>query len=205
MTSLERAVEVLREEMDGLRPRHMLARLLVLPLPILAGSRLRAAALRLAGFRVGRGVTLGSMPRLFGNGPITERLTIGDHCFFNVGTTIELGAPVRIGDWVTFGPDVMLLTTTHEIGQPDHRCSTRVLGAIEVGDGAWIGARALVLPGVTIGRGAVIGAGSLVLHDVEPNTLVAGVPARVMRELDEPAATLPDHEGSVRQSSQALD
>ncbi len=185
MTTIGHVSEVLHQELEGLRPRHILARLLVLPLPILTGSRLRAAALRLAGFRVGRGVTLGSMPRIFGNGPIAGRLTIGDHCFLNVGATIELGDRVSLGRWVTLGPDVMLLTTTHEIGGPDHRCSNRILAPIEVGDGVWIGARAIVLPGVTIGRGAVVGAASLVMHDVEPNTLVAGAPARFIRRLDD--------------------
>jgi hypothetical protein len=99
-----RLAEVLRQELDGIRPRYLAARLLALPLPLLTGSRWRAVALRLGGVRVGRGVTLGSMPRLFGNGPITRRLTIGDHCFLNVGATIELGGAVDIGSWVTFGP-----------------------------------------------------------------------------------------------------
>ena len=182
--SLDKVVEVLQQELAGVRPRHLLARLLVFALPVLAGSRLRAAALRLAGFNIGRGVTLGGMPRLFGDGPIESRLAIGDHCFFNVGTTIELGERVTIGRWVTLGPEVMLLTTTHQVGGPDHRCSSRVVAPIEIGDGAWIGARATVLPGVTIGHGAVVGAGSLVLHDVEPNTVVAGAPAKLVRHLD---------------------
>jgi maltose O-acetyltransferase len=180
-----RAVEVLQHQLGGVRVRHVLARLLVLPLPILAGSRVRAFALRLAGFRVGRGVVLADMPRIFGEGRIETRLTIGDHCFLNVGTTIELGDRISIGRWVTFGPEVMLLTTTHEIGGPDHRCSTPIVSPIEICDGAWIGARATVLPGVTVGSGAVVGAGSLVLDDVEPNTVVAGSPARLIRRLDE--------------------
>jgi acetyltransferase-like isoleucine patch superfamily enzyme len=184
VTFLERSIDVLRQELDGVRPRYLLARLLVLPLPILAGSRLRAGALKLAGFRIGRGVSFGSMPRIFGNGQITPRLTIGDHCFFNVGTTFELGERITIGRWVTFGPEVMLLTTTHEIGASDHRCSARTLAPIHIGDGVWIGARAVVLPGVSIGDGAVVGAASLVMHDVEPNTLVAGGPARLVRRLD---------------------
>jgi maltose O-acetyltransferase len=200
MKSLDRALEVLREELDGVRPRHALARLLAWPIPMLAGSRLRAAALRLAGFRVGRGVTLGDMPRIFGNGPIAQRLTIGDHCFFNVGATLELGESITIGRWVTLGPDVMLLTTTHEIGGPGQRCSSRTLAPIWVGDGVWIGARAIVLPGVTIGRGAVVGAASLVMHDIEPNTLVAGVPARLVRRLgdmESPRSLTPDDERSM--------
>src|SRR5215211_5124547 len=174
MTQVHRGIEVLRQELDGVRPRHILARLLVLPIPLLAGGRLRATALRVAGFDIGRGVVLGGMPRIFGNGRIAPRLTIGDHCFLNVGVTLELGEHITIGRWATFGPEVMLLTSSHEIGRPDHRCETRLLAPITIGDGAWIGARATILPGVTVGHGAVVGAGSLVMSDVEPNTLVAG-------------------------------
>jgi len=57
------------------------------------------------------------------------------------------------------------------------------LSTVSVEDGAWIAARVTVLPGVTIGRGSVVAAGAVVTRDVPPNCLVAGVPARVLREL----------------------
>ena len=50
-------------------------------------------------------------------------------------------------------------------------------------DGAWLGARCTILPGVTVGEGAIVAAGAVVHRDVAPNTLVAGVPARVVKEL----------------------
>ena len=112
------------------------------------------------------------------------RLVIGDHCFFNVGVTFELGEAITIGRWVTFGPDVMLLTSTHEIGSADHRCADHSRAPIDIGDGVWIGARATVLPGVCIGQGAIVGASALVVADVEPNTVVGGVPAQIIRHLD---------------------
>lgn len=183
MIPWRRVPAVLREEVAQTRPRLVLARLLTSFLPLPAGGRLRAIALRLAGCRIGKGVVLASMPRIIGDGDVCPRLTVGDHCYFNVGVTLELGEPISIGCWVTLGPETMLLTTTHEIGDPDHRCSTPQRSPIRVGDGAWIGARVLVLPGVTIGAGAVVGAGSLVIADVEPNTLVAGVPAQAKRLL----------------------
>ena len=54
---------------------------------------------------------------------------------------------------------------------------------IVIGDKVWIGANATVLPGVTIGKGAIVAAGAVVTRDVPPNTIVAGVPARVVREI----------------------
>jgi acetyltransferase-like isoleucine patch superfamily enzyme len=61
------------------------------------------------------------------------------------------------------------------------------VGPIRIEDGVWIGSRVTVLPGVTIGAGAVIAAGAVVNRDVPPDTLVGGVPARVLRHLDEPS------------------
>jgi len=181
---------VVREETADVRPRHLLVRLLVAPLPALTAGRLRARIIKLGGYRIGRGVSFGDMPRIFGSGRIAPRLIIGDHCFFNVGVTFELGEAITIGRWVTFGPDVMLLTSTHEIGSADHRCADHSRAPIDIGDGVWIGARATVLPGVCIGHGAVIGASALVVDDVAPNTVVAGVPARLVRDLDpHPALT----------------
>ena len=65
-----------------------------------------------------------------------------------------------------------------------HRCGPRVFAPIHIGDGVWIGARSIVLPGITIADGAVIGAGSVVTRDVPANTVVAGAPARLIRKLD---------------------
>jgi acetyltransferase-like isoleucine patch superfamily enzyme len=55
---------------------------------------------------------------------------------------------------------------------------------IKIGEGVWIGARATILPGVTIGAGSVVAAGSLVTKDMPANVLIAGVPAKVIRELE---------------------
>jgi maltose O-acetyltransferase len=74
----------------------------------------------------------------------------------------------------------MILTTSHKLGPSAHRAGKHDLLPVEIGDGAWIGARATILPGVTIGRGAVVSAGSVVNKNVPPNSIVAGTPARVV-------------------------
>lgn len=91
---------------------------------------------------------------------------------FNVWTEIRLHPGVALGHGVCF------LTGRHETqdGAVDKDASTA--GGIEVGEGAWISSRAIILGGVTIGAGAVVAAGAVVTHDIPPGQTWAGVPAR---------------------------
>lgn len=81
------------------------------------------------------------------------------------------------------GHGVTFVTAIHSIGDRRRRAGPVTPGRITVGDGAWIGANATILPNVSIGVGAVIAAGSLVNRDVPPDSLYGGVPARRMRDL----------------------
>jgi acetyltransferase-like isoleucine patch superfamily enzyme len=63
-----------------------------------------------------------------------------------------------------------------------------VIKPVRVEDGADIGVNAVLLPGVTVGAGAIVGAGAVVTHDVAPNTIVAGVPAKLLRSRSDPTA-----------------
>jgi maltose O-acetyltransferase len=104
---------------------------------------------------------------------------------------------VRIGDRVQLGHDVLLLTVEHELGPASARCGRRRAAPITIGDGVWLASRVTILPGVTVGEGAVVAAGAVVHQDVEANTLVGGVPARVLRVLD-----VDNPESRVRHNSQ---
>jgi acetyltransferase-like isoleucine patch superfamily enzyme len=96
---------------------------------------------------------------------------------------LNLGAEVLIGDNVAIGQQVMILTDSHAIGTGDRRADRLYSRGVCVGNGVWLGARALLLPGVTIGDRAVIAAGAVVHDDIPPNSLAGGVPARVLRVL----------------------
>ncbi len=176
-------VRVLHDEFAGVHWRLLLAKLLSAPFPDYAGSRIRSALLAAAGFDIGRGTTFGGMPTITGGGRVYGRLTIGADCWFNIGVLLNLGAPVRIGDGVSLGHEVMLLTESHELGMPPRRASRLTARPITIGNGVWIGTRVTVLPGVTIHDGAVVAAGAVVTKDVPPNVIVGGVPAEVVRDL----------------------
>jgi acetyltransferase-like isoleucine patch superfamily enzyme len=114
---------------------------------------------------------------------VGSNITIGDGAFINSGCYIETDGGVTIGAHASLGPRVSIITVTHEIGPEIVRAGRRIQGRVDIGVGAWIGANSTILPGVTIGRGAIVGAGSVVTKNVPDNVVVAGVPARVMREL----------------------
>jgi len=172
-----------QEETAGLHLRLIVARALLAPLPPYVGGRLRATLLRAAGFCIGRGTILWGTPTLTGSGDITRQLSIGRECWLNLGVLINLGARVHIGDRVALGHQVMILTDSHPIGRPERRAGPVFARPVRIGNGAWLGTRALVLPGVEIGAGAVVAAGAVVIQNIPPHTLVGGVPARILRKL----------------------
>jgi acetyltransferase-like isoleucine patch superfamily enzyme len=115
----------------------------------------------------------------FGSGP----LTIGTGGYINRRTVINHSGGVTIGDRVFLGPEVMILTASHDIGPETQRAGTNTTAPVHIGDGAWLGARVTVLPGVTIGAGAVVGTGSVVTKDLPPNGKYVGSPARLVSDL----------------------
>ncbi|MEZ0136762.1 MULTISPECIES: acyltransferase [Novosphingobium] len=110
---------------------------------------------------------------------------IGHNAFINRNVYFDLNSHVSIGDRVYVANHVRFITTNHEIGDRNQRAGPIRPAPIVVGDGAWIGANAIILPGVHIGNGSVVAAGAVVTRDVPENSLVAGVPARIVRTLPE--------------------
>lgn len=129
-------------------------------------------------------VHLGCYIWFYGRGEnLRAGASIGRSTWINRQCTLDLRGGLRIGDNVSISPEVSILTASHDMHDPDFKL---IDFPVVIGDHVWIGTRATVLPNVTIGRGAVVAAGAVVTSDVEPMTIVAGVPARPIgrREAD---------------------
>ena len=119
---------------------------------------------------------------------------IGKRFFGNYNLTVQDDALVTIGDDVNFGPGVTIVTPQHpliaaernkmidENGKEARLCYAE---PVTIGSNIWFGANVTVCPGVTIGDNCVIGAGSVVTRDIPANSVAAGVPCRVLREITE--------------------
>jgi maltose O-acetyltransferase len=110
-------------------------------------------------------------------------LEIGDRTLVNFGCSLVATEHVRVGARCHIGPYTMMLDNDYHRVEPERRLERPPSRPIVVEDNVWIGARVIVLPGVTVGEDSCIGAGSVVTADVPRRTLVAGVPARVIRQL----------------------
>jgi acetyltransferase-like isoleucine patch superfamily enzyme len=108
-------------------------------------------------------------------------IRVGRKVFINHGCTLNDIGGIDIGDEVMLGPNVSLISSGHPV-EPVERTRRITAAPIVIGRNVWIGAGAIVLQGVTVGADSVIAAGAVVTSDVPPATLVAGVPARVIRE-----------------------
>ncbi|MBQ8973312.1 MAG: sugar O-acetyltransferase [Clostridia bacterium] len=123
------------------------------------------------------------------NQPLTlavgSTVSIGEGTYINSGLTLIDDYNITIGKGCLFGTNVTLCTTGHPI-DPEKRAEGSMYSfPIAIGDGAWIGAGAIVLPGVTIGRYAVIGAGSVVNKDIPDYTVAVGNPCKPLRKIND--------------------
>ncbi len=179
----DRARSIRREELDGIHIRFQLVRLLTGWMPVLSFNRVRSRLMQCAGFRIGHSVVFYGPILVSGHGP-TSNLRIGDGCHVNSRVDFDISGVIEIVGHVGIGQEVLFVTNSHDIGDPHQRGGETQIMKVTVGEGAWIGARAIILPGVTIGEGAVVAAGSVVTKDVAPHTLVAGTPAVPKRSLE---------------------
>jgi maltose O-acetyltransferase len=109
---------------------------------------------------------------------------IGDHVYLNWSCTIIDNNEVRIGNHVMIGPFVQI-SAAHPLQAEARIRGWEVAEPIVIEDNVWLGGGAIVLPGVRIGRNAVVGAGAVVSRSVPADTVVAGSPARVVRQIQQ--------------------
>jgi maltose O-acetyltransferase len=142
---------------------------------------LRRLCLRWARIDVGRGVSFCGRGWVYGRG----RLHIGVDTWLSPGVIVHthVNAGICIGDRCDIGPGVEFIPGSHTIGSSLRRADAGTAKPISVGNGCWLGAKSIILGGVNIGDGCIVAAGAVVTCNVPPNSLVAGVPARVKRQL----------------------
>jgi len=133
---------------------------------------------------------------------ISSNVTIGKNSFFsaengsiklgknvafntNVHINSSVGGNIFIGDNVLIGPNVIFRTANHNFDKPDIPINQQGhnIKDIIIEDNVWIAANCVIIGGITIKKGSVVGAGSVVNRDVEPNTLAAGTPAKIIRKI----------------------
>jgi acetyltransferase-like isoleucine patch superfamily enzyme len=123
-----------------------------------------------------------------------KNLTLGKRVFINMGCTFQDTGGITIGDETLIGHGCIVTTLNHGV-DPDRRADM-MPAAVVIGRKVWLGAGVTVVPGVTIGDGAIIGAGAVVTKDVPANTIVVGVPAKVIRTTGFQADPVVDIDGS---------
>ena len=111
-----------------------------------------------------------------------KNITVGKNVFINMGCKFQDQGGIFIGNNVLIGHNVSLLTLNHD-ERPKFRQNIYPK-PISIGDNVWIGSNATILQGITIGDGAIIGANAVVTKDVTENTIVAGVPAKIIRKIE---------------------
>lgn len=140
-------------------------------------EELRALMSRLVGYRVDDGFRI--FPPVYTD--FGKNIKIGKDVFVNSGCCFQDQGGVTLGDGCLVGHNVVFATFDHD------KCPSKrgdmTAAPIVVGKDVWIGAHATILKGVTIGDGAIVAAGAVVTRDVPPNTIAAGVPARVVKTI----------------------
>lgn len=156
--------------------------------------------LRSGRLRIGQGTLL--EPGCWITMSADARVTIGEGCFLNRETMVAAQEEVTIGDHVMFANGCFIGDASHRFEDPDMPVTWqgfRPDGPVRIGSNCWFGVHSVVTGGVTIGERCVIGANSVVTRDLPSGVVAAGVPARVIREIE---FSRPGTQGSGSQSQE---
>lgn len=112
-----------------------------------------------------------------------SKLSVGDNT--QLGQNARLGGPIKLGSYVMMGPDVVIMGVTHDISDLSKPMVDPTNPSLEkpvtIGNNVWIGTRAIIMPGVCIGDNSIIGAGAVVTKSFGPNSVIGGVPAKLLK------------------------
>lgn len=126
-----------------------------------------------------------------------ENVVVKNNCYFGKGDRLSVGSrsqlgknsrlegTITIGKDVLMGPDVIMMSTSHEYSSldiPINQQGEAREDPIFIGDDCWIGTRVIILPGVRIGSHSIVGAGSLVTKSVPSNSIIGGLPAVIIKK-----------------------
>lgn len=111
-------------------------------------------------------------------------IRVGKNFLANYNVTILDIMPVTIGDYVMIGPNTLISTVNHPMTPMGRRKHLGIGNPVTIGNDVWIGGNVTILPGVSIGNNVIIAAGAVVTKDVPDNSLAGGVPAKVIRTLE---------------------
>lgn len=112
-----------------------------------------------------------------------KNITLGKDVFINACCQFQDQGGITIGDESLIGPKTVIATINHGFA-PEER-SANYLMPVTIGKNVWVGASVVILPGVTIGDNAIIAAGAVVTKDVAANTIVGGIPAKFIKNIDD--------------------
>ena len=110
-----------------------------------------------------------------------KNIHVGDDFLVSSNVTISDEAPVYIGDYCIIGPNTLITTVSHPLSPAQRREHVATAISIKIGNDVMIGANVVILPGVTIGNRVIVGAGSVVTHDIPDDVVVAGNPAKIIK------------------------
>lgn len=146
----------------------------------------RAWYSKVLGWHIGRNVCIlmGQHIQMAGIRTSGKKVSIGKNTVINWDCMLYTTGGLTIGENVSISAGVWLVTGSHDMNDPQF---VDIYKPIVIGNNAWIGMRATILSGVTIGEGAVVMAGAIVTRDVEPNTVVGGVPAKTISQRNMPS------------------
>lgn len=146
---------------------------------------LALAILKAYGTTIGPGIDFHGRLNLHGTYQVSGKLTIGRQVHIGPNVTLDLTGPIVLEDRCTISLNVQIITH-QDVGYSPlaARLFPTEIGGVTIEAGAYIGAGAIILSGVRVGRCSVVAAGAVVNRDVPPFTVAAGVPARVIRQLD---------------------